>query len=611
MIKKQVASLFWACISLSFLTISPSIGQTRVVLDLKVVNKDKINIEVYPPGNGDKWTYVAPEITPGTYWKANYRLFFNKIRAYAEDGSKLKIRRKGSRFYINGKGKNLHRISYQAEQTISNQGFRRFTSGCAGTVFRDEAFLLNFNAINGYFEGADEKEIQVEIKHDPEHYGSGSLKNISRSSEKDVFLASDYSDLVDRPLMYTKPDTTSFSIGENQFNLSIYSELDLVKKNVARDRLKLLMNVMDSFCGFQTTEPYHFLFFLVDRNKLKGLFGKVGLGAALEHKNSSVYYWSDRKRDSSLTSLDLVVTHEYLHTITPLALRSDRIDPFNFPDPLMSRHLWFYEGATDYLSSLARTIYKTSGSMSYDLNSAIQFNQKGKMRSMTRSGENITVKTVFDIPSKLKQVENAYERGKLIAFGLDVEMLRLSQGKRRLLDLMFDIQSGLEGKPFPDEDFRGLLVKYGYPELGGFYDRYIEGKEMVPFEEYFELLGWSFIPEKTKHPYFGIDIYYDSQRKIYFIYTNDKNSIGLQKEDVIKEINGVKINEASIRKGSLDPFNYPKEGQEITVLIERNNQQMELKGKADRIEKLKSSRIRKSRSFTEEQTKFRAWYLAK
>ncbi len=586
-------------------------AQTRVEVDLPGLEKDRIPVKVYPPKGVKEWVYVAPEIVPGTYWKARYRLFLKEMKAVATDGSKMKISRKGSRFHIRGKGKELGHIEYQAEQTISNQGFRRFTSGCAGTVFGPEAFLLNFNAINGYFEGFQDKPIEVTINHSTDYYGAGSLAVLSRGKESDVFRASSYDDLVDRPMMYSRPDTSSFRIKDNTFRISVVSEKDLVTSETAQKRIKFLMHAMDSFCGFQRKEDYHFLFLLVDRDRMKGLFGKIGLGAALEHNNSSVYYWSDRNRGKDLKSMDNVVPHEYLHTITPLSLHSDRIVPFNFPDPDMSRHLWLYEGATDYFNSLMRPLYGLSGSLRNDLSYAIRFNEKGKARSMTKSGKNIIVKWVFDIPSKMRQVDNAYERGKLIAFGLDVELIRLSEGRVRLLDVMLDMKNELQGKSFRDEEFKELLVRHSYPEIAEFYDRYVEGKEMIPYKDYFDMLGWEFMPKGTKILSYGTDIYYHSEEEHYFIFTDDQNDLGLKQGDIIHEVNGIPVNEKTVKEGVLRTYNYPEPGENMRVLVEREGEMMSLSGTPTHEEKLKQSRIRVKREFTPDQVAFRRHFLQK
>ena len=47
-----------------------------------------------------------------------------------------------------------------------------------------------------------------------------------------------------------------------------------------------------------------------------------------------------------------VALHEFMHIITPLNLHSEQIGNFDYVDPKMSKHLWLYEGITEYFANL-------------------------------------------------------------------------------------------------------------------------------------------------------------------------------------------------------------------------------------------------------------------
>ena len=42
--------------------------------------------------------------------------------------------------------------------------------------------------------------------------------------------------------------------------------------------------------------------------------------------------------------------HEFFHIITPLSIHSEEIGNFDYSDPKMSKHLWLYEGVTEYFA---------------------------------------------------------------------------------------------------------------------------------------------------------------------------------------------------------------------------------------------------------------------
>ncbi|MBK8777324.1 MAG: hypothetical protein IPO25_07900 [Saprospiraceae bacterium] len=43
--------------------------------------------------------------------------------------------------------------------------------------------------------------------------------------------------------------------------------------------------------------------------------------------------------------------HEFFHILSPLNIHSEELLKFNFSNPIMSKHLWLYEGMTEYLSN--------------------------------------------------------------------------------------------------------------------------------------------------------------------------------------------------------------------------------------------------------------------
>ncbi len=73
---------------------------------------------------------------------------------------------------------------------------------------------------------------------------------------------------------------------------------------------------------------------------------------ALEHGTSSVYYLPDYGTRTYTRMLNDVVIHEFMHIYTPLSLHSNLIGDFNYRNPKMSKHLWLYEGVTEYFSLL-------------------------------------------------------------------------------------------------------------------------------------------------------------------------------------------------------------------------------------------------------------------
>ena len=578
---------------------------TKIEVQLDVDDRGRIFVKVFPPDQKSEWRYVIPEIIPGTYMKINYERFYSNISAVDLEGNKMKVKKKDNVFLISG-DQPLDYITYQVEQ--SHGGWRIWDRilACAGTVFTDNSYLLNFQLISGYFKDFKDLPYEVEFLKKKDLFAATSMNAKLRSPEKDVFRTNNYFELIDQPILYSEPDTTSFQIKNSRFNIAVHSETNKVKAEMLKPRLTKIMHAIDSFSGFTSEEDYHFIFYYVNKERLKGMFKTFGMGSALEHKQSSIYYFNEVVWDSTFSNLDWIGAHEYFHTITPLSLHSEKIHDFNFETPEMSRHGWLYEGVTDYFAALLSAQYDLSNSITWNMQWAVRTAEKQKPRSFTESSQNIIKKNMFSWIGKIGQLGNFYERGKLVALAMDMEIFEKSNGEKRLIDVMLQMREDYQGSYFPDDGLRDLLVKYSYPDVGEIYDRYVEGDEVVPYEVYFQKLGWTYHGKGEKLPSYGrFNMWYNQEKDYYNVTWQKKNELGLKKGDVVLEINDVEaIPEKMKETKMLSKVFYPKAGDSITVKVRRGQEDLGLEATAKAM-KLKYPRITVADEFTSEQEAYR------
>lgn len=576
---------------------------TKIEVQLDVDDRGRIDIQVFPPDQKTEWRFVIPEIIPGTYMKINYERFYSKISAVDIGGNKMKVNKKDNVLLISG-DKSLQYLSYQVEQSQGGWKIWDRILACAGTVFTENSYLLNFQLISGYFEGFKNLPYEVEFLKQKDLFAATSMNAESRSAEKDVFRTDNYFELIDQPILYCEPDTTSFQINDNRFKIAVHSETGKVKADMLKPRLNKIMHAIDSFSGFTSEEDYHFIFYYVNKERLRGMFKTFGMGSALEHKQSSIYYFNEAVWDTTFSNLDWIGAHEYFHTITPLSLHSEKIHDFNFETPDMSKHGWLYEGVTDYFAAILSAQYDLSNSITWNMQWAVRTAEKQKPRSFTESSQNIIKKNMFSWIGKIGQLGNFYERGKLVALAMDMEIFERSGGEKRLIDVMLRMREDYEGSYFPDDGLRNLLVKYSYSEVGEIYDKYVEGEEVVPYEKYFSKLGWTYYKKGEKLPGYGLfNIRYDVDEDHYKVNWQKKNNLGLKKDDVILRINDQAISRENFTKfyGTLY---YPKLDDTLDIQVERKGEIEKLEGIAKPL-KLKFPRIIINDAFTDEQEAFR------
>jgi len=345
----------------------------------------------------------------------------------------------------------------------------------------------------------------------------------------------------------------------------------------------------------------------VDSEALKGPFKSFGLGSALEHQHSSVYYDDNVVYDTSFSIYNWIGAHEYFHTLTPLSLHSEKIAHFNFREPDMSRHVWMYEGMTDYLAMLlSAQSPRLPSSPPQDIASATQYALDRSRQRMTESGRNILSKgNPISWFRKIKDLGNFYAKGKLIAFALDLELLERSQGKRRLLDVLQEMRSDFEGAFFDDTELLSVLERYTYPGFREQFSPWIEGKEMPPYQSYFDKLGWVFYPKKTPLPTYGRFFFLrDRSSDRYYVGYAKDNELGLVDGDTVLAINQVSPKEfMQTKRAYYDGILYPGPDDQLEVEVLRSGETIRLSG-TPQLKKIQQARMKVRADRTEAQQAF-------
>ena len=417
--------------------------------------------------------------------------------------------------------------------------------------------------------------------------------------------------------MYAKADTSSFIIGNSRFHVAVRSEKGNGNNTAAKlmPAVKRVMSELNTHSGLTTQDPYHFLFYYVDGSRLKGALSTLGMGSALEHKQSSVYYYGDHAyNDTTFRHLDHIISHEYFHTITPLNLHSEKIRDFKFAEPDMSRHLWLYEGVTDYFSALLNEQSELLvNSLVTSLSYSIAFAEKRKPRSMTKSSTHILSDNIFTFIPKIMQLSNFYERGKMLAFGIDMELIKRSNGEKRLLDVMLQMKNDFVDQPFDDETFLDVLTDYTNPDMREYFRTYIEGDALIPYQEYFDMLGWTYVKEGTVVPAYAKKITrrYNFDNNLYVVEKIKKPILDIRKGDYLAGINGEKatLDNVTENKEIMRWLLWPNPDEEITLEILRNGEEKTVKGKPTTTRKTKYSRGSVNKTATKEQQQFRDWLI--
>ena len=325
--------------------------------------------------------------------------------------------------------------------------------------------------------------------------------------------------------------------------------------------------------GYSPTDHYDFLFCFMSpgdyrRNNLRS-------AGALEHCNSSLFVFPSRGGLSNNIRDDMA--HEFMHTLTPLNLHSNVIEPYNFEVPTASEHIWLYEGVTEWEAHILQlrggliTPEEYLHNISEELNVNDHFDQSISLTQMSKEVYTGEGRRLFF---------NFYNRGAVTAAMLDIRLLELSHGKRGLREVLLDLLKKYgKNKPFDDNEFFDIFVKMTYPEIQNFIDDYIKGNKPLPYVEYMDKLGYRYIPERVsddKRPALGINLGMNENNQFIVQDASDElQKEGIMRNDIILKVLGQEVSMSNARQvfGQIMSMQV---GDSVAVVVERNGKEIDV-----------------------------------
>jgi len=569
-----------SCKSVAPIIVDPTTFFIKTSIDLVNIEDDKVKVEIEVTNiDTDTISYFLPKIVPGTYQNNNYGNYIEDFKAFDSEGNPLYIQKYGSnRWKINNVRK-LKKISYLVNDTFDSENTHNVFSPTGTNILKNKNFVLNLYAFVGYFDTLKETPYKILIKHPKilkasTSYPKTTLEKPIENPNYDVdyFVFKRYADLADSPIMYCIPDKVTFTINGVEVLLSVYSPGNRHKAARIMPQMERVIRAQRNFlAGINTTQKYSVLLYLssAKKNDAKG-FG------ALEHNTSTLVILpesiSPKKLNESLTD---VVSHEFFHIVTPLAIHSEEIHNFDYNNPKMSKHIWLYEGTTEYFSLLFQI---TQGLITKEefldrvirkIESSKQFNDSMSFATMS--------KNILEEPYR-SNYGNVYEKGALISMCLDIIMMEKSEGELGILNLIqsLSIKFGIN-TPFKDDKLIDIIEELSYPEISDFLKNHVIDNQPIDYQSYFNKIGVTYSTKNVPSSYFIHEQQpyvkgSETSREVIFQsdipYNNFLNKLGVKGGDVLLGIN----NKTYTIKNIYDLFGDSKRwkiGNEITFKIKR------------------------------------------
>ena len=581
------ATILWSCKTASSSTNASAKEVIQVNINLNEITDDKVLVTIKTPKiKTDEVTYHIPKTVPGTYSEDNYGRYIEDVKAFDKKGNALNVKNLDVNSWSISNAKMLDKITYLVNDTYDIETGKGFGSDeifspSGSNIDAGKNVMLNTHCFVGYFSNYMAAPYKLTVSHPANFWAATSMTDQDVSTTADLFVTSRYAELVENPIMYSKPDYTSFKVDEMEIQIAVYSPTGKITAESITPDMKTMMTAQKKFLGtVNSTKKYSVLLYLSSMNKDAQGFG------ALEHPTATTVVFPEMlPQDELAKMMKDVVSHEFFHILTPLTIHSQEIQNFDYNAPKMSEHLWMYEGVTEYFANLFQINQGLIDEEEFYTRMAEKIQNASTLNDtmpFTTMSKNVLVE-----PYKTQYV-NVYEKGALIGMCLDIIIRENSNGKKGILDLMHKLSNEYGvSKAFNDEELFAKITELTYPEVGEFLKTYVSGSIPIPYETYFAKVGVAKITKKAptnvflkgQNPYITVnqatkEIIIISNIELNDFYTN----LGLRGDDILMAINDKDYNLDTIYEMITQSDKW-KENDSISVKIKRDGKEQIIKGK--------------------------------
>ncbi|AOW19864.1 M61 family metallopeptidase [Urechidicola croceus] len=454
--------------------------EVKFLINLNDRTDDTFKVKITAPDlTSDNNIFQFASTAPGTYQVMDIGRFVRSFIAMDEKGNLITTTRISTNQFEISEPEKVRTIIYDIAETFDNPVQENPIYIMCGTSIEDNHSLINGQAVFGYFKGMQSNKINLKIEYPSDWIAGTALK----LNEDGSYTANSFDQLVDSPILLGNLTKASTNIEGTTVDIFTYSPRGMVQSKQVLATIEGMLRSASKFLNGLPVDRYTFLLHFETNN--------MNPKGAWEHSYSSGYTFNEKPWNEISKAFKDTAAHEFFHIVTPLNIHSEIIHEFNFIEPVPSRHLWLYEGTTEWASHM---MLLRSGEKSLDdyLNTL-----RRKVFISTKYFDDEL--SLLDLSLKSyekethKQYANIYQRGALIAGMLDIKLLELSNGSKGLIDYINELAKVYgPDKPFEDATFFDEFVKFTFPEIEEFMNLYVKNGGALPLEEFYAKLGITF-----------------------------------------------------------------------------------------------------------------------
>ena len=559
-------------------------------INLSNITDDKAPVTINPGRFiTETVTYRLPRVVQGTYSVSDFGKYIDDFKAFDYKGNEMVVNKADTNTWTIANAKQLDKITYLVNDTFDIEksgGIGKDTPfSPSGTNIEPNNYVLNLHGFIGYFDSLKNNQYKLDVTAATDFVRTSALQNVSSKASSDgkttttSYLAPRYFDITDNPMMYGNLDVEEFQVGDIKIVLSVYSPNKVHTAKSLKDVVFKMMQAQKVYLGDVNATPrYDIYLYLSEGNE----DSPKGYGA-LEHHTSTVVVLPESMDEASIaSSMTDVVSHEFFHIVTPLSVHSEDVHYFDYNNPTFSKHLWMYEGVTEYFATLFQVdqgLVEESEFYNKIMSKIERSRSLNDAMSFTIMSENILKAPYKD------QYLNVYQKGALIGMCIDILMREESNGDRGILSLMKELSNKYgKNKPFEDDKLIDEIAAMTYPSVGEFLNTHVVGDIPINYNNFFEKVGLEIAEGQIEANYILINgapiVSGDPTKGIFFVASVLENSFwkeqGVKPNDIIKSIDGKEVTLQNANQVLGEVFGW-KPGRDVEVKLDREGKEVIIK----------------------------------
>jgi predicted metalloprotease with PDZ domain len=562
-------------------------------INLSKIENDKAPVTINPGRfTVEKVVYHLPKVVQGTYSVSDFGKYVDNFKALDYNGNDMPFSKTDTNSWTISNAKQLDKITYLVNDSYDTEVSGRIGAenpfSPSGTNIAPDNYVLNLHGFIGYFDSLKNNQYKLDVTAPTYFVRSSALQNTGSKTSEDgasvttSYFAPRYFDITDNPMMYGNLSVEEFEVGNIKVVLSVYSPNKTHSATSLKEAMYKMMKAQKAFLGDIDSTPRYDIFVYLSDGKDDS---PKGYGA-LEHHTSTMVVMPESMDEEALAdSMIETVSHEFFHIVSPLSIHSEDIHYFDYNNPTFSKHLWMYEGVTEYFANLFQ--------VNQELIEEDEFYNKmmGKIQRSKSLNDamsfTIMSENVLKAPYK-DEYYNVYQKGALIGMCVDILMREESNGNRGILSLMKELSNKYgKNKPFEDDKLFDEIAAMTYPSLRDFFDSHVIGDIPINYNEFLNKVGLEIGTGKVETNYIlmnGAPIVDGDGQKgtIFFTDMVLQNSFwadnGAQPNDVIKSIDGTLLTLQNANEVLEKVFMW-KPGKDVDVKLDRNGEEIVIKTK--------------------------------